>query len=401
MKKLLTTIMCASTLFSAKAADIYVNNSGQPGTWPTITLALAAAAPNDRIFVSPYGDYTENLTIYQNVTLTSAVSGTSFNVVGTITVQGAPNMDVKIIGANASGSFTAQTGGASLLNQANVYLIESIFSAVTGEDFIQMHVLFCDMPTRTCSIKHGEIRGCEFSQITINDGPNAGVPDTLFIVGNIIGGSTGGYLQWSNDDQYFVIRNNYIPQTDNQWCIRILNHHYNTLIGNLIENNTVVNGGASPSYLVPLYVNTPSNKDNIIVRNNILQNTGTNASYSKAIYATGAGGGTVQCYYNYLDRASNETNATLVVGNTIGGALTFDLEGRSTDAAAVDAGSPSLQYYDIDMTRNDIGTFGGPWSIDNYVSAGTGNARVYNLTMPFEIWSGQTPSVEAESTHTK
>ena len=93
MKKLLTTIaLCAGAIFSAKAADIYVNNSGQAGTWQTITLALAASAPGDRIFVSPYGAYTENLTIFQDVTLTSAVAGTNFNVVGNLTVQGAPNM---------------------------------------------------------------------------------------------------------------------------------------------------------------------------------------------------------------------------------------------------------------------------------------------------------------------
>jgi hypothetical protein len=60
-----------------------------------------------------------------------------------------------------------------------------------------------------------------------------------------------------------------------------------------------------------------------------------------------------------------------------------------------------LQYYDIDLTRNDIGTFGGPYSIDNYWNTANGRARVYELNMPFEIWNGSTPSIKAEGIHIK
>ncbi|HHZ65864.1 MAG TPA: hypothetical protein EYN51_10305, partial [Flavobacteriales bacterium] len=82
MKKIcISAILSIAIITGGRAADISVNNSGQPGTYTTITAALAAAAPNDRVFVSPYGDYTENLILFQNVTLASAVSGTVFNVV--------------------------------------------------------------------------------------------------------------------------------------------------------------------------------------------------------------------------------------------------------------------------------------------------------------------------------
>jgi hypothetical protein len=64
-------------------------------------------------------------------------------------------------------------------------------------------------------------------------------------------------------------------------------------------------------------------------------------------------------------------------------------------------GHASIQYQDIDMTRNDPGTYGGPYSWDNYNSTAVGKARVYDLNMPFEIWPGQTPTIKAGAVHTK
>ena len=52
------------------------------------------------------------------------------------------------------------------------------------------------------------------------------------------------------------------------------------------------------------------------------------------------------------------------------------------------------------MTRNDLGTYGGPYSWDNYWSTASGSARIYNLDLPFEIWSGQ-PNVKADAVHQK
>ena len=110
----------------------------------------------------------------------------------------------------------------------------------------------------------------------------------------------------------------------------------------------------------------------------------------------------MKLYYNWI-RGSN-TGVSYVIGNEYSGTFsieTFDEFGRSTSSSFVDKASPSLIYYDIDMTRGDRGTFGGPNSIDNYFNTATGKARVYDLNMPFEIWSGSTPQVRAKAAHTK
>lgn len=407
MKTLLTTILFSTALFSAKAADIYVNNSGQPGTWTTITLALAASAPGDRIFVSPYGAYTENLTIFQDVTLTSAVAGTNFNVVGTLTVQGAPNMDVRIIGGEFSGAILCTTGGAGLNTKADVYITESNFSSLTAQDFVRMHVLFCDLGGSTMNIRHGEVRGnSDLGTLTIADGPNAGVGDTLFIVSNTF--VTNGYINWQNNDNYFYIANNRV-YCATQYCFLMTNHHFSSIVKNNLINNYFRNSSTNASYLTNIRSTSTGDLSNVYLYNNILENAYTAAQnqYARVMYNTG-GTGSMQLYYNYCKgyNSGQTTGGTKVVGNTSrdynAAALTVDADGRCNDATyCVDQGSPALQNYDIDMTRNDRGTFGGPWSVDNYFATGTGNARVYNLNMPFEIWSGQTPQVKAESTHTK
>ena len=401
MKKILLsaiTFLCA--VHTSFAADIYVNNSGQPGTWSTITLALAAAAPGDRVFVSPYGAYTENLTIVQNVTLTSAVSGTVFNLVGTITVIGNANMDVRIIGCEASGTITCNTGAATLTNKANIYLSDCKFSSITGNDFCVMHVLYC-YGTPTINIRHGEVRGCTqgLNTLTIADGPNAGVGDTLYIVGNKIISS----LNWQNDDNYFFIANNLVTGVST-----FSKHQYSTVVINKFLNNTFVSGSANATANITnaatIVFSTPSNRSNIEFWNCLVSNTNQTSASGYSVGWVTNNVGTMNSYYCWYD--SPVLNITHVIESSAGGTgtavITYDAYGRGTDANnAPDKGSPSIQFYDIDMTRNDRGTFGGPYSIDNYINTANGKARVYDLNMPFEIWSGSTPQVKAEATHIK
>lgn len=399
MKTLLITILFSTALFSAKAADIYVNNSGQPGTWTTITLALAAAAPGDRIFVSPYGAYVEDITIVQNVTITSAVSETLFNLVGTTNIIGNSNMDVRIIGCEASGGLTVTVGAATLANKANVYVVDCNYPSITAQDFIVTHVLFCDVPT--LNIRHGEIRGCTGSTFTIADGPNAGIGDTVNIVANKF-----ARLNWQNDDNYFFIANNRIVTTTTN-AVVLNNWHYSTVNKNIMANNTVQNNywvNNVANYGATILLQDNNNRDNLEFWNMLVNNLNVSSTYSRAVAAPSTvGSGNVKSYYSYYN--SPILNLTHIIESTAGAwsaaAIPFDADGRGTDATAIDAGSPSIQYYDIDLTRNDRGTFGGPYSIDNYLEPLTGNARVYDLNMPFEIWTGQTPAVKAESTHMK
>ena len=389
-----------SAFFSAQAADIYVNNSGQAGTYTTITAAVAAAATNDRIFVSPYAAYDEGtITITQNLTIASAVSGTRFSYVGSFSITGAPNLEVRVIGAELSNGIYTTTGTATLANKSHTYIIDCKANQFSFQDFNVAHVLFSETNSAV-NLEHGEVRGCNVGNINVYEGPNVGIGDTIFIVGNKISSS----IYWRNDDNYFYIANNNLTTnktTARNYRIVIWEHLYNSIVNNVIVNNSIayVSSSSNPAAIKSGSINT-SNLNNIWLVNNILEEASPSAG--RIVWKDGSNAGSFQGYYNYYRGSFSSFNN--VVGNingTSANTLSYDSFGRCTDAQVVDKGSPSLIYYDIDMTRNNLGTFGGPWSIDNYFSTAAGKARVYDLSMPFEIWSGQTPQVQAKSAHTK
>lgn len=403
MKLYLSLISMLIVGWNTYAADIYVNNSGQAGTYTTISAAITAAVAGDKIYVSPYGVYTENLAIAKSLTIVSAVPNTRFSVVGNVTITSAPTQEVIIIGGEFSSNINGNTGTATLASKGFVTISDCKFNNSTINDFIVSKVLFSES-IGNISVKHGKIIACLIGRIQIYDGPNSGIGDTIFIIGNKI----KNYFIWDNDDNYFFVANNKIITPDyEQTALYFTNHFYNSSINNNIVNNTLASYPYSTWGVVTFDGSSNNNRSNILLVNNIIESL--NGGYS--FYANAITPLTYpKLLYNFLHNSpSNPTNfgAQFVVGNIsisspISPALVFDELGKSTNTTyVVNQGSPALQYYDIDLTRNDIGTFGGPYSIDNYWNTATGRARVYDLNMPFEIWNGSTPSIKAEGTHIK
>jgi len=396
MKFLIQTIVFALTVTFTNAADIYVNNSGLPGTYTTITAALSASVPNDRIFVSPFTVYTENLNIVKNITIASAVSGTRFSLMGTLTITGLPNMSVKVIGVELSSSITATSGSATSGAKAEIYIVDSEFVSITGSDYNEMHILFCQTSSTssTWTIRHGEIRGCNVAYIVVSDGPSTGIGDTVFLVANV-----GKRITWSNDDNYFFIANNYMNFGGATYSCYITKHLYSSGNDNLFRNNTLVSSGATVATAPIQFVNTAGlDWSNILMYNNVFESAGVYSSTCGSASCLVATANQPQSLYNRRSGSTNYFGQSLA--GDVNGATTVDALGRATTAAAIDAGAPDLIYYDIDVTRDDQGTYGGPYSIDNYTNTASGSARIFDLNMPFEIWTGQTPQVKAESTHT-
>ncbi|MDA9148034.1 hypothetical protein N9N81_01645, partial [Schleiferiaceae bacterium] len=125
MKKLLLTLaMAYGAINSGFAADLYVNNSGQSGTYTTINLALAAASSGDRIFVSPLNFYAENLTITKSLTIAPTNSDSKIALSGNIAIQPVPNMEVTLIGIEMNGlSLSSVASTATISNPAHLNMI--------------------------------------------------------------------------------------------------------------------------------------------------------------------------------------------------------------------------------------------------------------------------------------
>jgi len=404
MNKIIITITCFFSVLAVNAADIYVNNSGQAGTYTTISSAIIAANSGDNIYISSYNSYTEDITIDKSVNLYSSTSDVSFNVIGSLTINCLPSMNVHIVGANFSSQLRAYTGTATLNNKADIYLVESSFSAISGYDFVNMHVLFCDSPNSNVSLEHGEVRGCNVNRINTNEGPNLAVEDTIFIVGNI---TTS--ISLNNNDNYFYVANNFInSNSSSSNSLNISRSLFNVNKSNVVTNNTIVSNTSSNNHKIFYLTNstsgsTWSNEHNIDVYNNIFDEQAA----GDGIYASGVlGANAKMSWFNNTIRGNDIGNNVSTQGlnndELIPEDLEIDILGKSVNSNyVVDKGFPSLEYYDIDMTRNDRGAYGGPNSIDNYHSTAAGKARVFDLNMPFEIWTGQTPQVKASAVHTK
>jgi hypothetical protein len=401
----------ASLLFVTNyATDIYVNNSGQAGTYTNISAAISASSSGDRIFISPYGIYTEDLVVNKTVTLASAISGTNFNVTGSCSVTANAGMEVRIIGGIFSSTLIATSNNATQNNMTDVYIIDSKFSSISFYvDYVRLHMLFCEFQNNSVTFRNGEIMGCtNLGTVFISDGPFSGAGDTVKIIGNVM-----EKLIWDNDDSYFFVANNILGSESAGGNIFKITNTYFGSNNNIIQNNLIQ--GSNTTYNSTnhqVFFNTDNiNYSNVIFYNNIIQNCGNISSNYTSYYCVAVSStlwsppnpGLPQAHSNYF---KGRTNLNFVNGNTMVYVNTsnidnFDNYGRTNDSRVVDMGSPSIEFYDIDMTINDLGPFGGPYSIDNFINTTNGKARIYDLDIPFEIWSGQTPTVKAKGAHTK
>jgi len=422
MKKLFLISFFALSFISSKAADWYVNQSGAPGTLTTIQGAILVAASNDRIFVSPYDLYTENLSIVKNITIAPATPGMSIQLVGTVTITGFPARSVHIIGMKAT-SFTTVTGTATAVAKTSMNLTQCE-GAITAEANVELNAYYCT-GGYSVTMRDGRLYGSSLGIITVSDEVGSNEGDTISIIGNKFVN-----LNWTSDNHYFNIANNFVGGQLNQdgslmgWGGLFFNSMvYNLGYLNNIINNTIHSASERTIFfangfnlsnvriynnLLSLYdkspdwwiycgsgLGSPDVKNNIFVSpanlcdacDNLVGPGITNVSYEPTA------GSVNYRYISFTQNATNPhfpTNVITPSNGKIGSIL----------SPFVDRGHPSIYFQDINMSRNDPGTYGGPYSWDNYYNTGAGKARVFDLNMPAEIWPGQTPTIKAGAVHT-
>ncbi len=83
-----------------------------------------------------------------------------------------------------------------------------------------------------------------------------------------------------------------------------------------------------------------------------------------------------------------------------GGNLSFSyVLGQSSN---IDGGHPGHEYYDIDLTINDRGRNGGPYSLLNYNPTSNPNnskAFIFYLEMPTDLFPGDNVEIKAKAYH--
>jgi hypothetical protein len=451
MKKLLLTLaMAFGAINSGFAADLYVNNSGQSGTYSTINGALAAASSGDRIFVSPMNFYAEDLTITKSILISPTNSGSKISLDGSVYIQPIPGMEVSIIGLEADKiNLSSVASTASLANTAKLNIVSSTFSADCGLRASGLLTYIHDSHFKQrLLVTHCEItKSIVGTWLAINKGTSGSISsaDTVRIIACHI-----NLLEYSTEKYHLFALNNYfnacyiyeIPSNALPGKSIFANNYVHNSVSYLIDPTQIKNWTHLDIYNCQIGVDIRAmykyilyNKSTGVSSNQYSSTDFYNESYYNAstytrtypYYWTNSGNvsGTktpnvlycqVSLPFSYFYPKENLTGIDAQVD--LVGALHYNypknqisVSGSPKDSTWIsqfyglnqDLGSPASNFADLDLTRNDIGILGGSHSWLNYwynETSTTGNAVIRWIDLPSEIWPGQTVNLKAEAVHT-
>lgn len=391
MKKTIYLSLIAS-LFTTlvSAADLYVRDLGDGGAYPTITAAINAAADGDRIIIrrkAVGSSYVENLVINKSLTFISENNFEKYLVQGTVSITPLAGRVVSINNIQLLSNITVSTdttGGRTTLNVMNC-IVNSV-----SADFINttLNISGCVVPN--ISLRHGKVTGNSCSIISSGSGSIETNPSTddIEIIANKITSSSSNAITINQENYNFKILNNYI----------VGNVSINTRLKNSGTNeisNNVVIGYPNTSSISIFNISAPNALTKIF--NNVIKfNTGT---FEISVTSS------IANVYNNMCEASltiSGSGAANQAQNTSNASLTYNDNTYTVSGANVNAGLPTDDFRDLDLSLNDVGNFGGSNSWANYWPTAVGNKPQINyLNTPRKILSGTTTITAKASGYSK
>lgn len=410
---LLLCVLMASHVFGV---DRIVEEFGQLPAFSSITAAVNAAQDGDRIIIKNRAGnipWIEDITIDKSLQFLSFANDDFFIVQGTYTIAFIEGLEVDIVGMRNTNGSIGQ-GSASAGNRAaKVRVLDSWFQ----NGGISLSSNFFDTDIVGSKIENGLVRiaignligndisatGLNSSLVWVNNSTSTLLGDTCLIIGNRISYSTSSSSDYTlrvrNNQQIVHIKNNYIKYTSRGIDV---NEGISQPFPNQIWNNTLLGQSSfntSTSYGMRLF-GTSANSiwevmSNVFVRGSLNMTNRTALSVSSP-------GGQANAYYNHIGSGfttSISSGWTFEDLNQVNQTIEIDGEdGSFTNAPnAIDGGNPAPLFYDLDLTPNDAGCYGGSFTQDNFFPLHSGAARVYNVVYPFNVRVGNTMKVNAFS----
>lgn len=373
----------------------------------TISSAVGAAVNGDRILIVP-GTYNEpTLTISKSLTLLSQTLGSRVNYNGNFTIAGFPGMKLEILGFDLGiYSITANkiTGGSGS-SRAKVSVVDSKMTNLTiDQDFYELNCARTRILSKV-TFRFGNFIISRADLLYLNDesGKNLSGQKNLIAADTI-----DSRIELRNDDFPVIVANNILGDL---FFWKWNNELTNT---NFIRNNKFVNdiklivADEAPSYNIEF-----SSNEFIGIVNFPINNFSCTYSPRPSLYdgyeCTTCGceiyskvssnfprvkvKGFFKWTYNGIDlpcaipSSSDPLVLTKIIGQT---------------GTNINTGNPNHDYYDIDLTINDRGITGGPYSVLNYnptINPSNGKAFIFDIEMPTDIYSGQKVDIKAKGYH--
>jgi len=413
MKKILTLLTVFCGFLTAYSADLYVNEFGTGGAYSTVSAALSAASSGDRILIQPKSgnaSYVENLSISNPVQLLCTDNNSQWTLTGNVTFGTVTAGGLYVISGmnNLSGTLTCSTGPTSG-NRANLKFMGCDWAStvidVSGNNmdvqFAGCNITHSGSGSTVVSLKNADMFGCTVSfsgssiiGISVATDATSGSDSCLFVANRIVNTSStsspNNMFYWNSTSHYYVLLNNFFKMaTSGSYTVSNAPVNFNTSKSgsgyNAVINNTVVNTASSPQLYYGLYFYNSQNSP-VNVYNNLI-----NGAIAYPIYRS-ATSNNFACSYNgysgtwYSSSITNDgTNFSYSGGyNSTTGAASTSNNGWNHPA-----------MYDLDLTRNDIGTYGGSFSFTNYFSQ-TGSTRIYWVDAPRSVIQNNTIYIKAD-----
>ena len=364
----------------------------------TISSAIAASVNGDRILIVA-GTYNEPaITIGKSLKLLSQNTGSRVNLNANINISGFPGMKLEIIGFSLglySFSFNPIASGVDS-NRATVHFIECFATNLNqNKDFYDIKAVLCRF-SGNVEMKFGEIILTNALNVYITDESNIVVGDKKI---SIIGDTIFSELEIRTDNFPVLVANNYLNG------LFVIMFDARPTVTNYFRNNDFVNNSNIyfPYHGVPNYnIEFSSNK--------FVGAAGFINSYcqSGAHY-----GGNRDCW-------GFSSTSTFIPNKDVSGFFRWTFNGRvlpntpSTggqplvfsniqgDTTGSNSGNPQNEYADIDLTINDRGMNGGPYSMLNYriqSNPSNGRAFIYDLDIPANLFPSQQITIKAKGYH--
>ena len=375
----------------ASAADLYVRDNGAGGAYPTISAAITAAADGDRIIIRPKAanlPYIENLTIDKSLSFVSETNYMRYVLQGTVSVTAAAGRTVTI--NNMSSANSIAISAATINGRTTVNLFNSLFSSIDAQkQNSSVNLSGCTI-SGVVSINHGRVTANKFNSISIIAAPLDDVvaTDPIEIIANKM------------SETISISQKTYATRILNNYCTGGGIYFYATKTGsnNEIRNN-VFNAGTYSAVTFNLGTTNPAT---FTVLNNILTTSTTLTNYAE-VHNQNTATATVYAYNNLSASAFTTIGVVSAADNIGGQAITFSNSTYTvTGTAVINNGNADDEYTDLDLTRNDVGNFGGSDSWANYWPADADNKPQVNyLNTPRRIYTGTTEMTATGSGYSK
>lgn len=404
-----------------KAADRIVADGGSGGAFSSIAAALTVAGAGDRILVYPKANgaaYTEELTISVPLQILCATEAERFKLNGSITIGALSGSNASITisgiyflnGSISTSSNAATTGRARVnilgckLDNGNIFFDANNWDInIAADSLLSGRIVF----------RRGKLVGnfiastaaANYQHTVVVTSESVNTSDTVFIIGNIIQTPVAPYylagIDWQSTTHFFYISNNYINIRNTQGYgggIQIENSRASLGGKNSIINNTIY----APSYIwMSIYSYNPgaANTTNRDIYNNLVL-AGYSSSYAAVHFIGNVSQNNVSfnycnAYLNIISTGTVNDGTNIATSNAMTG-FNINTAQLAPTADAINAGYADSTFCDLDLSRNDIGAYGGSYSLAQFHPMNLSNARLTFMTSPRRILVGQTVNVRAE-----